>query len=1383
MQTDNRQFLLHGDTISLNKINMKTGQAAHSDPVEFTVLSKIGEGGSSVCYEACCENDGTNGRLKEFYPVDLPEQNLFFSIERGQFNQLTTFIRSESSFKTFEALREEFKEAYCTLAKAKNRDFGAVLNNYIPPFELYEGVPCEGSSFKSIYVWTRHDKRIKPFDRYIEEKRIDIENGKGLELYLFNVLNAVLTLAKCVRALHTADLLHTDIKPANFGVAMDENGVVDSSNISLFDVNTVYSANDGFTKSAGTVGFRAPELTFGRGTGRSDVYSIGATLFNAIFACDGGDGLYRDEYYSRIDTLVGNSRLLKGSDKNSNSALHDILARIFKLSLAHRPDKRYKACSYLVEDLTKARALLLPYEAQNALTELGQEIRIVNVEQDLDSDNKSDALGAVQRVLYEYPLYDYIQNGEIRALVLGGGTYAQRFIDTAFAVIQAIGCRLSVTVVSDNIEADRDRYLNSRPAFSKFFTVDGIPPEGDSLGEIAFVSTLNAHKFNRDDSVTNLHIMKGIKKFSSGFSYCFIALGNDALNRTVAKDCLSCSGLLTEKCSVHLVQQKYKEDIENAHLVLVGDAISASGEYEQLKRMAFNCHCLWNSSLNVDLKSLKADFMKPYNFKSSMSNALSVKYKLHCVGINCIDDKFEAARRYFEAIKGDESVVDRLATLEHRRWLVDAVCNGWDTLTDYSTLENDTRDRRKGLHPCVVLSREGNVLGSGEWIANDRQKWDTATEEQLLELDALDRTSVLMHRHFVSLAKQKLKVSDYKADIEQIRHALSGFDKALQAFEQFVLCVGGIIDGRKRQVKLYSYYRDRFKCELKKLSDTVASGVAKNFESIEITFYPLLQSLKYTDYKLYDRTLVEGIPFILTYSTDISFVLPIDNLAQGDGYLQNKWFDLAAPMIAANPKTVTFVADACEFSDVCSAVNCFEYIIRTADSRNLQTKINVIFAENDELWFDNREIKLRLKELSPRIGNIEFLDEGGLKRYFSNMQSLPKSVCLLRTCVGSTFERLRLSGIADVLPNFDFNTALGSFETNKKCEFLKYINRGQCLKPSDMPEISTAKVDSDGLLSECGYFLDVFNRFDLLKEIGSAWFELCDALKKHTEQNDRLFEFEVGGQCESDEFFVAAWQKDIIQKLLQDIKKSEPSAVRDFEFIIGNASAVKLKIFGNQGLLSGLKKLALKQRLMGNAQAVRVISDGQTVKAFGSGLVVEDFSCDGLRADCMKILEILAQGGHVIDFEVADGRACFCFSSQREKFLMTNPEAVLGLFVCHEALESCRFDDVIGTFDSEMNKSVQKYPFDVILIKEFRSLIIECSVEPLNEAIYEKLLKTYRNIGINAKPILICWGNVDAKDTELIEKYEKLGVATICARDDIFIDGSIAGVLSEILNG
>lgn len=1362
METESRQFLLNGDTIVLNKINMSTGQTLSNEGDEFTVLSRVGEGGSSVCYEARCESDGAHGRLKEFYPIDLPEEKAYFSVERGQNNQLTAALETDGTLKAFETARSDFKEAYCALAGAKNREFGAVLNNYIPPFELYEGLGQSGSGLKSIYVWTRHDKQVMPFDRYIEILRDDLKLNKNPEKHLFNVLNALLTLSKCIRALHTADLVHLDIKPSNFGIHTDEKGQVDSSSISLYDVNTIFSAGDSFTRTAGTFGFRAPEVEFGRGGTRSDIYSIGATLFYALTAADSFDGVYRDEYYGRIDTLVSNSKLITASDKNSNSGLHDILVKILKNCLAHHPDKRYKACSYLVDDLALARAFILPYEAREALTELGQEIKIVNIEEHLDSEIESGALGAIQRLLFERPLYTAVVDGVVRVLVLGAGTYAQKFIDTAFAAAQIKDLRLQITAVSQGKEADKQRYLNSRPAFERFFTVDSIPPEGTSLGEISFVSTSKGRRersFSRDDDAVNQAIISDIRNSHDAFSYVFIALGEDGLNYRLAEECLKCDGLLAENCSVNFVWYGEKRDLAAGTPVFVNDVITESPEYGDLKRMAFNCHCLWNDSLNVDLKKLKAEFKNRYNFHSSLSNALSIKYKLHSVGIDDISDRCAAARAFCRFIEENREAEQQLSMYEHRRWLVCNICEGWDTLSDLSALTNDTRDRKKRLHPCIVESHAERRLQTAEWQADSHAKWDTATDAELMELDGLDRASVLMHRHFKNVAEKAIRLSQYKTDVEQIRYALHGHTEALKAFELFVDCLDGIANGKKRQVRLYDFYNAEFKAQVKKLPTSVAQSIKNNFEALEETFYPVLQSLKYTDYKQHDRKLVEGIPFILTYSDSIGLVQTLEHGEHG-GVKENKWFDRIAPIIAVDPRSVILVAELEGQDDSDMLTDGLRYMVKAADARNLQTRFDVLLLNNG-LFDETAELRFKLKQLSPRFGNIEFADSDDgefLREYFAE-KSRKDTLCALRKAKGGIFEKLLSAGVDKLLPTFEFDSYNGRFETDERCDHLKYIDRHQCLKPSDMPHVAASDSIGAGLGAELRLMGEISNT--------ECWHYLCNSLKEHTENTDTVLEFPVSLGSVKADVFVPTALKEKVEKLLEDIKEAVPTAVDSYKITSHTASVVRLTICGNEGLINGLKNLSFKQYLLNDVPSLRVIADRNKVKAMGCSLAVEGFKLNfgdrsqKLSQQAFEVLEALAEDGRILGLQRDGDNVEFCFPSLKEKLLLTNPELNFALSLYRSVLESGRFDDCFGVFDTETYKSMLKYPFDMILIKDFRSLIVECCVEALDEAVYEKLLNTYRNIGINATPVMVC-PRADANtDKALIEKYMALGVQTV----------------------
>ena len=96
MSTTERQYLLSTDDhIKLKEINLKDSEKRAKSSTEFSILSVVGKGGSSVCYEAYCESNGTTGRLKEFYPIIPlnPRENLYSFIIFYSF-LLTCLVRS-----------------------------------------------------------------------------------------------------------------------------------------------------------------------------------------------------------------------------------------------------------------------------------------------------------------------------------------------------------------------------------------------------------------------------------------------------------------------------------------------------------------------------------------------------------------------------------------------------------------------------------------------------------------------------------------------------------------------------------------------------------------------------------------------------------------------------------------------------------------------------------------------------------------------------------------------------------------------------------------------------------------------------------------------------------------------------------------------------------------------------------------------------------------------------------------------------------------------------------------------------------------------------------------------------------------------------------------
>ena len=147
----------------------------------------------------------------------------------------------------------------------------------------------------------------------------------------------------------------------------------------------------------GRSGYCAPEVVRGRADNRSDIYSIGAMLFQAVVITEEiADGKYRDFYYQRIGQLVRHSALFLNSETNSDEALMSRICRILEKCLARDPRKRYQSCSELREDLAKARKRLE---------------RLLCAPVGSGRDGVTDPTIVIQKLLYEHPLYEAVAEG------------------------------------------------------------------------------------------------------------------------------------------------------------------------------------------------------------------------------------------------------------------------------------------------------------------------------------------------------------------------------------------------------------------------------------------------------------------------------------------------------------------------------------------------------------------------------------------------------------------------------------------------------------------------------------------------------------------------------------------------------------------------------------------------------------------------------------------------------------------------------------------------------------------------------------------------------------------------------------------------------------
>lgn len=130
-------------------------------------------------------------------------------------------------------------------------------------------------------------------------------------------------------------MIHRDIKPSNFGFIRRGDETL-TQTLSMFDINSVCSVYGKIDGTVGTEGYMEPEAGYEKANNQTDIYSIGATLFNAIIVSDeakAGKYLFNREYYDRLRDMVNQSKLIQASEANSHPRLRNVLITILQKCL------------------------------------------------------------------------------------------------------------------------------------------------------------------------------------------------------------------------------------------------------------------------------------------------------------------------------------------------------------------------------------------------------------------------------------------------------------------------------------------------------------------------------------------------------------------------------------------------------------------------------------------------------------------------------------------------------------------------------------------------------------------------------------------------------------------------------------------------------------------------------------------------------------------------------------------------------------------------------------------------------------------------------------------------------------------------------------------
>jgi hypothetical protein len=213
------------------------------------------------------------------------------------------------------------------------------------------------SNVAQVYSFGEYEGQYYLAMELLERGSLDDRILKQGKLPEVEVLQIGALIAAGLRAAYQRGLLHRDVKPGN--ILFNEDGVPKIVDFGLARVQTPSSTQKIAAEQAqaepiwGTPYYVAPEKLRGQPEDiRSDIYSLGATLFHALAGRPPFEARTADEVVTKHATQPAFSL------KTYAPTTHDYTAHVIARMLAKNPAERYETYDELIHDTQEAQAVL-----------------------------------------------------------------------------------------------------------------------------------------------------------------------------------------------------------------------------------------------------------------------------------------------------------------------------------------------------------------------------------------------------------------------------------------------------------------------------------------------------------------------------------------------------------------------------------------------------------------------------------------------------------------------------------------------------------------------------------------------------------------------------------------------------------------------------------------------------------------------------------------------------------------------------------------------------------------------------------------------------------------------------------------------------------------
>ena len=1061
---------------------------------------------------------------------------------------------------------------------------------------------------------------------------------------------------------------------------------------------------------------------------------------------------------------------------------------------------------------------------------------------DNNNNSKKDpvsrtALNALSETLYRHPLYTCLnpddRTDEIRILVIGFNSYCRKFCDLCLQAGQMDGFSLHIDILSSDPEKEKIIYCDARPEIRHFVDIDGEWDVDDLPVHIQDAKNyLQPYGFLRIIPCSGqldrlLEEFFSVSFGTTAYHYAFVGFNKGKENASIAKEIIR----LTNSSSFPVCYiDKTTSRAVNPRLIPVDvDQGDTDIRNSYLNERAFCTHLSWKKELNFDLTEEYERFLDPkndYNFQSSRAYVLSIGYKLYSVGIilrrECsfdserqsrfviAKDAEDASHLFYEKVLAHKDIVgsdsqklfQKLVALEHRRWVLNYVTDGWrapvldsECLTDFDCIdtgkisytalvkciERETiKDEDNCVHPCLVHSTPYMPLNSEEWSLHTPaglSRWNGMDTSRDSELDPLDRMSVDLHRLLQEVSDKRCAQDPLKGEeVASIEQSIADCDEDIRlAFRKFLFCLSNIVIHEKSYTLQYDTYKKAFTSRLKYFPDSnletdqarqsglsqdeIDRGelIAAELCKIDQIFFPVREANLYRNYKNYDMDLIENLPAILTRKIRPSIALGFEDGRLLGGRNEAVFTNVASATVLS-PSQILYLYNYDTYSSVGQFTAKLISTCMYLEKRNIRCTVSFVLSLPGPLgkdqWKDLKDAVCKIRnefpEYSQNKGNHVCFDKLSYKICTTDQEAAEFFKNKLQGChidifdgSSSVFHSARenalfLRTLGTSFPYCEFDWRRKMFTTHEGCEWLQYVHDGSFLRIDDMFGLMDADIN--------------FEHFE-----NSTHFPVFD------EDFERLWKLYLGDYCGSYETGAENWA------LLCDALNNKVDGITVEDEIL-------VKVPRKPHCINNYDRNCVRQYKENKEEY------DKKEKTFDS---------------CKQLLRALQDTKFIIPldrdtFYVDDGsngkkilKASFKFKSDEVRELFRNKGNILEVYSYYSTLKTGFFDDIACSYKFRLNETKVDNELDLVMTKGFHSIIVECKARKnLDQDFYHKLLSISAQFGIGCTPVLAGYTysqqgisaatQADSPSSNDIQRTrgEHMGIITVSEENDITNIGS-----------